>query len=104
MINSATEINFCEYKLDLGECPGTTGSQGVPGINFIPDKVVIVDDYMTDDGSAQDNGSVSSMTNCMQYSSMVYTCPSFQAALEISENNTIINITTNAVLLQSIVH
>ena len=46
----------------------------------------------------------SMVTNCMQYSSMLYTCPSFQAALEILENNTIINITTNAVLLQSIVH
>ena len=77
---------------------------GVPGINFTPDKVVIVDDYMVNDGSTQDNGSVSPITDCMQYSSMVYTCPSFQAALEILENNTIINITTNVVLLQSIVH
>ena len=78
--------------------------QEVPGINFIHDKAVIVDDYMINDGSAQDNGSASTVTTCMQYSSMVYTCPSFQAALEILENNTIINITTNVVLLQSIVH
>ena len=78
--------------------------QEVPGINFIPDKIVIVDIYMINDGSAQDNGSASTVTTCMQYSSMIYTCPSFQVALEILENNTIINITTNVVLLQSIVH
>ena len=76
----------------------------VQGINFIPDKIVIVDDYMVDDGSAQNDSSASPLTTCMQYLSMVYTCPSFQAALEILENNTIINITTNVVLLQSIVH
>ena len=76
----------------------------VPGIKFIAEKVVIVDDYMVDDGSAQDNDSASSLNTCMQYPSMVHTCPSFQAALEILENNTIINITTDVVLLQSIVH
>ena len=82
----------------------TLAQHEVVDIKFIPDKIVIVDDYIIDDGSAQDDSSASTMTTCMQYPSMVYTCPSFQAALEILENNTIINITTNVVLLQSIVH
>ena len=90
-------------KLMLLSIMNTIARQEVPVIDFIPDKVIIVDD-MINDGSAQDNGSASTVTICMQYSSMVYTCPSFQAALEILENNTIINITTNVVLLQSIVH
>ena len=95
------KLIFVSFNLIL---VNSLAQHGVPGINFIPDKVVIVDDYMVIDGSVQDNGSVSPLTNCMQYPSMVYTCPSFEAALKILENNTIINITTNVVLLQSIVH
>ena len=69
-------------------------------INFIPEKFIIVD------VSSFNNVSLESVsnTNCMKHSSIVHVCPSFQDALESLENNTIINFTTNAVLLQSIVY
>ena len=73
--------------------------QPTASINFIPDKVIIVNNSIINNNSA----TVSPVANCVQYSSSTYTCYSFQAALGIAENNSIINITTEVVLLESIV-
>ena len=85
-------------------CMACVTQTQIPDINFKPDKIITVDNFNIIDGSAQDNNSAPTQTNCTQYSSMVYTCPSFEAALEMLDNNTIVNIMTDVVLLQSIVH
>ena len=74
------------------------------GINFVPEKIIIVDDYIADNGSAQDNSTAPPSTTCIHYPSMVHICSSFQAALEILDDNTVVNISTNMVVLQSIVN
>ena len=75
--------------------------QQATGINFTPERFILVNNSMFNNESVQGNSSITTCTNNL---SMTYTCPSFQAALKIIKNNTIINITTDVVFLQSIVH
>ena len=83
----------------------TTGyvQQQTSTIGFIPDKIIMVDDLDANSGSGEDNDKASPVKGCMQYSPLMYVCHSFQDALDILENNTVINITTDVVLLESIV-
>ena len=83
----------------------TTGyvQQQTTTAGFIPDKIIMVDDLDANSGSGEDNDTASPVKTCMQYSTMMYVCHSFQDALDILENNTVINITTDVVLLESIV-
>ena len=73
--------------------------QPTASFNFIPGKVLVVNNSIINNNSA----TVTPVETCIQYSSLIYTCSSFQAALEILENNTVINITNDVVLLESIV-
>ena len=73
-------------------------------INFIPDKILMIDDYIANDESVLHNSSASQSTTCIHYPSMIHVCPSFQAALENLDNNTVVNITTSMVMLLSIVN
>ena len=84
----------------------TTGyvQQQTTTVGFIPDKIIMVDDLDVNSGSGEDNDTVSPVKTCMQYSPMMFGCHSFQDALQILENNTVINITTDVVLLESIVY
>ena len=96
MLSYITKVTFICINLIF---VSAFAQQPTANFNFIPDKVLIVNNSIINNNSA----TVTPVETCIQYSSLIYTCPSFQAALEILENNTAINITTDVVLLESIV-
>ena len=96
-------INFLFVSVNLLLTTAHVKQQNTSTISFIPHKIVTVDDLDVNSGNGEDNGTVSQAKPCMEYSSMMYVCYSFQAALKLLDNNTVINITTEVVLLESIV-